>query len=186
MFAVLRDRFGIERALYPGSFVHVTPSFVYPEVCYVDTEKRAARFFAAPEAHRLVADRKDYPQTAIIRFHHQSYTQEIPEEDGYFDLLISQYAGFVSQHGYRYLKTGGWLLANNSHGDASLSFLDDRYDLAAIINKRSGQYRLSDTNLNEYFVPKKDVPHTSEYVRKIGRGIGYTKSASVYLFQRVR
>lgn len=185
MFALLRKWFGIERALYPGSFVHVTPSFVFPEVCYVDSEQRAAFFFASQDVAGLVDERKTYAQKAAFRFHHQNYTAAIPEEDSYFDVLISQYAGFVSQHGYRYLRIGGWLLANNSHGDASLAFLDDRYDLTAVIHRRGEKFRLSEVNLNHYFVPKKDISHTSEYVREIGRGIGYTKSASVYLFQRV-
>ena len=46
LFEGLVERFGVGRALYPGSFVHVTPSFVIPEVVYVDSDKRAAAFFA--------------------------------------------------------------------------------------------------------------------------------------------
>ena len=35
-----------ERALYPGSYVDLAPSFVWPSVTYVDTDRRAAQFFA--------------------------------------------------------------------------------------------------------------------------------------------
>ena len=31
--------------LYPGSFVDIAPSFVFPNVVYVDLDKRAKRFF---------------------------------------------------------------------------------------------------------------------------------------------
>ena len=56
-----------------------------------------------------------------------SYTAGFAEAEKSFDLLISQYAGFVSQHCKKYLKIGGILLVNNSHGDASMAKLDDDY-----------------------------------------------------------
>ena len=34
------------RVLYPGSFVDIAPSFVFPQVTYVDMDDRALRFFA--------------------------------------------------------------------------------------------------------------------------------------------
>jgi hypothetical protein len=35
----------IERGLYPGSFVHSTPSLVIPGIVYVDTDQRCKNFF---------------------------------------------------------------------------------------------------------------------------------------------
>ncbi len=186
LFTVLHDRYGIERALYPGCFVHVTPSFVIPEVCYVDTEKRADRFFAAPETAALVERRKQYPRPAVYRFHHQDYREPIPEPDEAFDLLISQYAGFISQHAWTHLKVGGWLVANNSHGDAGMAYLDDRYAFVAAVDKRGDRYRLVETDLDTFFVPKKALDITPAYQEELGRGIGYKKSAAVYVFQRVQ
>jgi hypothetical protein len=34
-----------------------------------------------------------------------------------------------------------------------------------------------------YFVPKADVEITPEYLYKIGRGVGYTRTAWAYMFQ---
>lgn len=186
LFAVVGERYGVERALYPGCFVHVTPSFHIPEVCYVDTERRAAAFFAAPETAELVARRKQYAQPASYRFHHQDYREPIPEPDEAFDLLISQYAGFISQHALAHLKIGGLLLANNSHGDAGMAHLDERYAFVAAVNKRGEQYRLVETDLDSYFVPRKEIEVTPAYQEELGRGIGYKKTAAVYLFERVQ
>ena len=74
---------------------------------------------------------------------------------------------------------------NNSHGDASMSSIDEDYVLVAVIMRRSGKYRLTEKDLDSYFVPKSKVNITKEYVEKIQRGIGYKKSGSVYLFRRV-
>lgn len=184
MFAVLSKHFNIERALYPGSFVHVTPSFIFPKVTYVDTEQRAKHFFASAELQALISKRKTYPQEAQVQFHHQNYNKPLPERDRSFELLISQYAGFVSQYCKRYLQIGGWLLANNSHGDASMAYLDDDYEFVGAVNRRSEKFSFSENKLEEYFVPKKDIPITKEYLEKIQRGIGYQKSAFSYVFIR--
>lgn len=186
LFSLVRERYGVERALYPGCFVHITPSFHIPEVCYVDTERRAAAFFAAPATAELVARRKQYPQPASYRFHHQDYREPVPEPDEAFDLLISQYAGFVSQHALAHLRLGGLLLANNSHGDAGMAYLDDRYEFVAAVNKRGDQYWLVETDLDSYFLPKKEIDITPAYQEQLGRGIGYRKTAAVYLFERVK
>ncbi len=54
LFVLLADSFGIRSALYPGSFTHLTPAFVFPTTCFVDTDRRAARFFEDPAVLDLV------------------------------------------------------------------------------------------------------------------------------------
>lgn len=184
MFEILAKQYDIERILYPGSFVHVTPSFVFSSATYVDMERRAKDFFEAPALQELIAERKIYPQAAQVQFHHQDYTAGLPECDESFDLLISQYAGFVSTYGKRYLKIGGWLLANNSHGDAGMAHLDDDYEFVGVIKRRGDKFRHSGAKLADYFVPQKDLPVTKEYLEKTQRGVGYRKSAFAYLFMR--
>jgi hypothetical protein len=184
MFEGLANNFSIEHVLYPGSFVHVTPSFIFPKATYVDMERRAKQFFATPELQQLLSERKIYSHEVQIQFHHQDYARPLPERDEAFDLLVSQYAGFVSQYCKRYLKIGGWLLANNSHGDAGMANLDEDYELVGVINRRNDTFNFNVNKLDAYFVPKKDVPVTKEYLEQIGRGIGYQKSAFAYVFIR--
>jgi len=185
LFLLLREKYGIKSAIYPGSFAHVTPSFVFPITTYIEMDKRAERFFAWSGLEEFVASRKKYSEDAKIAFHAQDYRKEIVGEDERYDLLISQYAGFVSKYCKRYLKMGGILLVNNSHGDASMASIDDDFNLVAVVLKSGANYRVSVQNLAEYFVPKKDVDITEEYLEQIQKGIGYKKSASSYLFQRV-
>lgn len=185
LFQTLAEQYKIQSALYPGSFVHITPSFIFPEVVYVDSDKRAKKFFADDEIAGFVAQEKQYEDKTVYRFHAQSYTDPIPEPENHFDLLISQWAGFVSEHCTDYLKIGGYLLANNSHGDASMASIDERYKLVAVINRRKNRHTISTKNLESYLIPKKDIAITKDHLHKIGRSVAYTKSASMYLFQRV-
>ena len=186
LFEIIADRFNVQRALYAGSFVHITPSFVFPDVVYVDNDKQAKQFFGKPEIFKFIARRKMYPQEAKVTFHFADYRNGFDEPFETFDLLLSQYAGFVGQHCKPYLKTGGFLVANNSHGDAGLAAIDDDYQLKAVFSVRNGKHRISETNLNEYFIPKSQIQITRAYLEKLQKGIGYKKTAGVYLFQKVQ
>jgi hypothetical protein len=133
--------------------VHVTPSFVFPDVVYVDNDNGAKKFFGSAKFREFIAQRKNYPQDPKITFHFADYRNGLQEEDKSFDLLISQYAGFVGQYCKRYLKKGGLLLANNSHGDAGVAAIDEDYRLVAVVHVRNGKHRISANKLENYFVP---------------------------------
>ena len=114
-----------DRVLYPGSFIHVTASLVFPSVVYVDNDRNAKRFFSKmDDVVSFVVRHKVYNETPMMAFHSSSYEADLPEPNGSFDLLISLYAGFISKPCKRYLKRGGILAVNNSHGDAGLASID--------------------------------------------------------------
>lgn len=172
--------------LYPGSYVDLTPSFIWPAVTYVDMDRRAGQFFADVdgidellEAHGADADLHE------VHFLHADYEEPLNLDTGSFDLLISLYAGFVSEHCTRYLRRGGFLLVNSSHGDAAMASIDPAYRLSAVVTHRSGRYRLSSTDIDSYLVPKRDIDVTKELLHDTGRGVAYTKTPFAYLFQRL-
>ena len=176
--------------LYPGSFVDIGPSVWFDHVTYVDTDRRAARFFAQPGAvARLITAKRMAagapPGTApAVRFHGLDYRARLPVADCSIDLLVSLYAGFVSEHCTRYLRPGGILLVHNSHGDASLASLDPCYELLGVITARGGRYRARTAPLAEYLVPKRGFPPTAGELHRSKRGIAYTHAPYAYLFRR--
>lgn len=173
------------RVLYAGSYVDVAPSFVYDDVTYADMDKRAAAFFADTEGVRQIICAHGGNPNARFAFEHGDYTAlDLPPES--FDLLISLFAGFISDACGHLLRIGGHLLVNPSHGDAALAALDPRFTLAAVVISTKGGYRVSDQDLDSYIVPKKPQTITRDSVMKSCRGIGYTKSPFAYLFKRVR
>jgi hypothetical protein len=184
-FKILAENFNVKSALYPGSFVHITPSLVFPKVTYIDTDKRAKAFFIDPQVDEYIRKRKLYSGNFSVDFISDDYRKSDLNISEKSDVLISQYAGFVSKYCTRYLKVGGFLLVNNSHGDAGMASINKRYVLIGVFNRRSQKYTYSDKNLESYFIPKKDMEITEEYLESIGRGIGYTKSATSYLFRKI-
>ncbi len=169
-------------ALYLGSYLDLSPSTAIPAVTYVDSDRRAARFFGNTE---LVADQlRDHGASdASIAFLHMDYTVGLPLQPASFDLLISLYAGPVWDWGGTFLAPGGLLLANNSHGDASLAALDPRLTLAAAVKADGDRYRLDREELNTYLIPKNPLHADPDRIRSQGRGIGFTRTAFAYVFR---
>lgn len=184
LFAAVQAWIGVSNALYPGSFVDVAASFLIPSVTYLDSDPRAKRFFEDIEGVDEIISRHSTDAAARSwRFVGADYTTETGLPRAGFDLLISLYAGFVSEHCTRYLRSGGWLLVNPSHGDAALTSLDPRYQLVAVVVSRSGNYSISDRDLDSYLIPKRGDNVTAGLVHRTGRGVAYTKSPFAYLFR---
>lgn len=176
--------------LYPGSYVDIAPSVHFPDVVYVDTDRRAARFFDDHKAVKALVRAKrahahGWPDGPMrIDFHHRDYTSDLPLEAESVDLLVSLYAGFVSETCLRYLRPNGHLLVNPSHGDAAMASLDPELRLAAVVTTSNGRYSPRTDNLDRYLVPKRGHPPTVDELHRLGRGIGYTKTPFAYLFER--
>lgn len=184
LFTAVDQAIEAERVVYPGSFVDIAASFVWPDVTYNDMDKRAPRFFADVDgiAEIIEANGAD-PDDRAVRFLPGDY-RELDLAPRSVDLLISLYAGFVSEACGHLVRDGGWLLVNPSHGDAAMASIDDRFELAAVVESRAGEYRVRTAGLDGYLVPKKRVELTPEYLRELGRGIAYTRAPFAYLFQR--
>jgi len=186
LFGAILNKYGCRSVLYPGSFIHITPSFIFPEVIYVDSDSQAKRFFKNSEdVKNIIASKKQYPENSKIAFFGQSYLKPLAIPLESIDLLISQYSGFVSLHCKKYLKKGGILLVNNSHGDATMAKLDSSYKFIAVVRRQKVNYTIIDSDLDSYFIPKKPIKITRSYLEQINRGIGYTKSATSYIFEKI-
>ena len=68
LFQLLRAAYGVNASIYPGSFVHITPSFVFPLTTYIETDKRSKQFFGYAGLTAFIEQRKTYPQDAEIQF----------------------------------------------------------------------------------------------------------------------
>jgi hypothetical protein len=175
--------------LYPGSFVDIAPSVWFDDVTYVDMDKRCPRFFAESQAvaDLITAKRVDAGVDDVasnVRFVHADYRDLLPLDDASFDLVVSMYAGFISVATARYLRPGGVLVTNNSHGDASMASLDAAWKLTGVITRRDGDYRRRTDDLDRYLVPKRGTPPTVDELIKTNRGIEYTTAPVAYVFTR--
>lgn len=193
LFAAVAEAFEIRRALYLGSYVDLAPSMAIPDVTYVDLDRRAARFFADEELVRAELGGKAPGASAEsggptareprVRFVAADFTQGVDVPEASMDLLISLFTVPAWEACRRYLRPGGYLLANASHGEASLAALDPGLTLVAAVEHRDGRYRLVRERLERYLVPKRPEHADPERIRATGRGIAYTRPAFGYVFR---
>lgn len=184
LFSAVRAAVGGDAVLYPGSFVDIAASGVYPTVTYIDTDTRATRFFADKEGvAEIIASMSGTPDHTVA-FYHADYRADLPITPESFDVLVSLYAGFVSEHCTQYLRKGGTLLVGPSHGDTAMASIDPRYTLSGVVTSRSGTYTVSDDQLDTYLIPKKPTELTPAILHERRRGIAYTRSPFAYLFRR--
>lgn len=186
LFSALAAAWAPQRALYLGSYLDLSPSTAIPSVTYVDTDRRAARYFAdrdLVEAELAATSSVHGADRVEVHFLPADFTTPLDLPDAGFDLLVSLYTGPAWENCRRHLAPGGLLLANPSHGEASLAALDPRLELVAAVLHRGGVYRLDRDDLDTYLVPKKPAATDAELIRRSGRGIAYTRTAFAYVFR---
>jgi SAM-dependent methyltransferase len=157
--------------LYPGSSIHVTPSFYFQHVVYVDRSKLSRDFFAQVDAVLgVVRAHKRYRQQPFVRFVEQDFTTDLPVPEASFDVLLALYAEGISRSCARYVKPGGLLLTNDHHGDARDAADLPGFALQAVVEERRGKIFFEAENLERFF--------------STGASSRHQAKADYYLFRR--
>lgn len=183
LFAEVARLTGAQTALYPGSYIDIAPSTAFPEVHYLDVDRRANTFFSDPaEVRAILAELNPQAADAVFSFRQADYREPLDLPPA--DLLLSLYAGPISHYCTDYLRVGGHLLAVTSHGDVTLALRDPRYRLEAVLNREDGGYRTLTTDLERFTQVKGAAPETGEILQTCLGG-KYRTPATAYLFQRV-
>lgn len=133
-FYWLKKNFPIKKVMYPGSYTHITPSLVFPEVVYIDNMKSSEITFKDKYTKKFINQYKFYDEKSELRFHLTDYRKIPNEKPSSFDLLISISAGFISVACVKYLKEGGLLLSDNDHNDAARAYVSNRYEFMGVLN----------------------------------------------------
>ena len=161
VFRAVPGLVGVRRVVYPGSYVHVTPSIVFPCVYYVDSVRG---FDVAMQSNDLLAwldAHKEYAEPVAVTAMEAAYNRIPPSLFARFDLMISLNAGAVSQECKPLLAPGAHLLANDSHHDASRAWTDADYALVAALGA-DGTVETEEEALRGYFVTRQGQPLTRE------------------------
>lgn len=175
------NTFNIESILYPGSHIDIEPSFLCPKVTYVDNFKGAIKFFKHLEIIKAYVEKhKEFSGAFDISFIGEDYHNALDTES--VDLIISQYGGFVGQATKKYLKTNGYLLCNDSHGDATLAMQDKDYKLIAVMTEN---YQIKRRGLDQYFKLKGNKAIDLNQVKSKMKGPKYTVNAENYIFKKL-
>ena len=186
---LIKNNYLIEKVLYPGCWIHLTPSLIFSHVVYVDFFSKMESILSDPKLLEYIGyNSEDYGES-IIKIHNADYRTGIDEEKNSFDLLISLSSGFVSKYCGKYLKKNGVLLVNNEHYDAMQAFVDDYFSLVGVFTSK-GKLIQKEKLTQSYFETENNEIITSEMVlensKKPPSKVKYKlkKRAPFYLFKR--
>ncbi len=180
LYKLVSEQFNIKSAIYPGSYIDIDPSLYIEKVTYIDNFKKAKSFFKnIDDISKYIQFNKTYDKEATFNFIFEDYSKV--ENIEKVDLIISQYAGFVGQQTKQFLKKNGILLCNDSHGDATLAFLDIDYKLIAVINENKINY----DNLDKYFRLTKNRDIDISLVKSKMKGLKYINNPKNYIFRKI-
>jgi hypothetical protein len=124
IFSYLQKTYDIHHVFYPGSFIHITPSFIFDHVTYIDLYDGIGDFFDSKDVLKYINLHKTYQTATQMIFVHGSYLNR----EGTYDLVISSNAGSISIDCKGNIKDNGLLLVNNGHSDADNAFADVDYE----------------------------------------------------------
>ncbi len=183
LFEKLKDTYKPQKGIYPGSFVHISPSFYIQEMLYIDSDKRITKFFEDEKVLKYINLNKTYEEKPKIKSLQADFSINLPIDENYFDIMFSFFAGFISQSCKKYLKNNGILVCNNSHGDASIAYTDKEYELVAVIKRNGNNFSINDKDLDEYFIKKDGTSIDTDKVLSKMIGENFTKKGYAYVFK---
>ena len=187
---LIKRKWKVERVLYPGSWIHLTPSLVFPHVVYVDFFAEMKSIFADSKLLKYIEIHSETISKPIIKFHIADYREQIGEQLESFDLLISLSSGFVSQSCGSFLCKGGLLFVNNEHYDASMAYVDPSF-LPIGVFIQTGKLIEKTQMIEEYFLTNKGQAFTIEMIKENSKKspskakYKLKKRALFYLFQKI-
>jgi hypothetical protein len=182
LFGLVQQSFHSHQVLYPGCFMHITPSLYFPHVVYIDRRPEVQTFFADLEGvSQFIERNKYYRRSAYIRFIAQDFTDPLPLLPDSFDLLISIFVTGAAEACQRYLKPNGLLLTNRRQEGTSIDF-----KLLYAVVFRSGKYRIVDGEHAKQLAARSDSKRTSHDLRQGERGFQYNENEIYFLFNKMR
>ncbi|WKN42067.1 hypothetical protein [Tunicatimonas pelagia] len=177
LFALVHSEWGDRNTLYPASSIHITPSFFFSRVTYLDKSAVAAKFFQDQQAvQRLVNQEKVYRKEASINFLHQDFQKEmlLPNHD--FNLLISLFGGnLIQQFAGCLIPNGLILTCNRFSGQQQVAEI--RYTHLATIQYRRGKYIIVESSTTPRHSNK-------DFIRNSRRQWQFKDNEQYYIYQK--
>ncbi|HHV97963.1 MAG TPA: class I SAM-dependent methyltransferase [Clostridiaceae bacterium] len=185
LFETIKKEYGCNTVIYPGCSIHITPSFYFQHVVYVDISKTAKEFFNDTQnVVDYINSNRKYKQFAYIQFIHGDYTKALPIRNENYDLLIALYAGEITKSCKKYVRTGGIILTNNHHKDAEDLLKDSSITLDGMICKKRNKYVI-DKNINGDLKDiLKNHSNTKKDMKNTNNGLEYADNQCYFVLKK--
>ena len=180
LFEIISQRFPAEKVIYPGCSTHITPSFFFQDVLYIDSSQAAKDFFMNhEEIDKLIAENKMYQQSPYFDFSAEDFLKNQKNVNYKYDILISLYADDVLESCMIYLKSGGVAISNNFHNEVISILKSGSFELIGSIVGKNDYYKYttgSDIKIyyrDEEKIQKMCMKYVNDSIRYVDNEIYY-------------
>lgn len=177
IFSYIKEEFESKMVLYPGSSIHITPSFYFEHVVYIDRSDLAAAFFKErAQVEELIGGNRSYKRSPHFQYLKMDFTGELGLRLESYDLLISLFSGKQIEYCHRYLKKGGLILTNSLFSDNETLKDSSLFTLERAFKVQKGKV----VELEE----SEAGPGRSRLVRE-NRGFSYRDDELYYIYRKM-
>ena len=185
LFELIKDVYGCGTVLYPGCSIHITPSFYFQHVVYVDISETAKEFFQENQAIlSIVNSNKKYKQSAYMQFIHNNYTKKLPLRENNYDLLLSIYAGGITKSCKKYIKPGGIIVSNNHQNDAQQALKDSSVRLEALIRRKGKKSHIENGTDDKMLKALQGHSKPLKSMKNSSSGMEYVDNEYYFVFRK--
>jgi hypothetical protein len=178
LFELIKKEFNPKTVLYPGCSIHVTPSFYFNYVVYVDRSDLSKEFFNnETQVSQLINGTKNYKESSFWQYKDKDFQFDLDLNENYFDLLISIFSGKMINYCEKYIKQGGIILTTSLFSDNESIINNDDFELIGMIWCSNKKYKI-DYDL-------KTRTKNKSRLRRKNNGFEYVDNEDYYIYRKI-
>lgn len=179
LFELIKDEFNPATVLYPGCSIHVTPSFYFNHVVYVDTSQLSIDFFANKnDVSGIINENKTFPESSYWHFLPKDFQSDLGLRTSSFDLLLSLFSGKLINYCEKYVKFKGFVLTNSLFSDNDSIKNRNDFKLLGLIQCKNFTYHID--------YKMKSSKETLSKLRQRDKGFEYIDNENYYVYQKMK
>lgn len=178
LLELIKKEYNPALVLYPGCSIHITPSFYFSYVVYIDKSDLAKEFFRnVAQVSQLINTTKNYKEPAHWRYIEGDFNIDLGLNESYFDLLLSVFSGKMTGCCEKYIKPGGLILTTSLFSDNESISNNNNFDLTGIIRCLNGKYKV------DYDI--KTRTKSKSTLRRRNTGFEYVDKEEYYVYRKI-
>lgn len=175
LFELIQKEFKINSVLYPGCLIHITPSFYFNHVVYLDKGDVSIEFFSKTnQVSELINKNKFYKESAYWFFIGKDFEDDLELRVNSFDMLLSIFSGKLIKYFDKYIKRGGLILTNSLFSDNESIKNNADFNLLGLIKCRNKKYTI------DYDLKTDKIKQST--LRQNNTGFEYVDNEEYYIY----
>lgn len=178
VFSYVNNKYRCKSVIYPGCSIHITPSFYFSHVIYIDKSSLSKQFFSEIEdVYNLIYRYKKNGQKSYIKYINIDFTKKLPLLENNYDCLISIFSGKQIEYCEKYLQSNGIVITTSLFSDDKYLFQSSKYRFEEAFQVKKDKIKNIDDNIK--------VKTKVSKLKKQSDGFIYEDNETYYIYRKL-